>query len=414
MTDQDGDPLWLTVRYAVDNQDLWSVPLLVSPEAQFGSPLLDVTNAVLREIATHDGAQLATNLLAVQWDTRATLPSLPPLVPDMRLRLSVSNAWFAAPAMAITPPFMVDNESPSQPTALQSSSHTFATWSRETDFDATWNGSSDGAGIAGIRYFARLSPDTDDNLDSARSFAATSARLDVSDGSNQWLAVQARDAFGNRSGIARVGPYFIDSTPPDSIGATVHVARSLFGDYVVGDRLATRWGGFSDPLSGIAGYQVLVQTPTALVPYLMTAQTQANVKVSMLNVTNAVWVYAFDQVGNSSLIIGDSVLILAPNGDWDGDGYSNTNEELAGTDSDDAQSLLRLFTTRTAPPAGTFAIAWMGLQGRTYTLWHAESLIPAPIWCPVPGQTAVAGTGEWMFHTPDQAKPVGFFKLSVQ
>jgi hypothetical protein len=416
MADPDGVPMTLTVQHAPDETTPYAKSLLFAPTATIGTPTLAGTNCVAG-IATANGDVPATNLVTVQWDTRRALPALPPLVPAMRLLLVASNDSFGAAAPVVTAPFMVDNEPPAMPTGLVSSSHEIATWSRETAFAATWNASSDGDGIGGIRYRSLLAPGTNAPLDAAPLASQTSMYREVADGSNLWLAVQAQDACGNRSEIARLGPYLIDITAPDASNAWVEIERSAFGDYAVGNRLATRWGGFADTLSGLAYYQVLVQTPTTLTPYLLTPQQQAAVMMQSLNATNRVWVYAIDKLGNSSAMVGSlPVMVLDADGDWDGDGHTNGAEELAGTDATDPVDVLRLYTMPAEAPDGSVAIFWLSLEGRRYTLLHTPELTPGAIdWQPVPGHTEAPGTGGLMVHIPDtSANPRGFYRLLVE
>ena len=414
VADPGGEPLTLTLRHALDETAPHAVPLLFGPTAVIGAPTLDTTNACVGGIATHNGAVPATNLVTVQWDTRQALPALPSLVPGMRLHLVASNDCFGT-APVVTPPFLVDTEPPATPTGLQSSTHELASWIRETVFAAAWNASGDGDGIGGIRYRNRLAPDTDDTLDTAPLTSLPEMSREVADGSNLWFAVQAQDAYGNRSGIARLGPFFIDATPPDSSAAWLQIDRSPFGDYAIGDRLGTRWGGFSDPLSGLAYYQILVQTPTALKPYLLTTQQHSSVKTDSLNATNRIWVYAIDQLGNSSAMVGEPILVLDTTGDWDADGYANAAEDLAGTDAADPGSVLRLYTMPMEAREGSIAVCWMSIEGRRYTLLHTPVLVPEPDWNPVPGQTDVPGTGGLMLHVPDVTTASrGFYRLQVE
>ena len=414
VADSGGDPLTVTVRYTRDDGSEPALPLLFNPAASAGLPALDTNRASVTGLATHDGTQPVTNRVTVQWATRQTLPSLPPLAPAVRLHLCASNDWFGSAPVA-TPPFMVDNEPPAPPTGLQSPTHALASWTRETAFAAGWKACGDGGGIGGVRYRNRLAPGTGDRLETAPLADAPAMSREVADGSNLWFAVQAQDAYGNRSEIARLGPFFIDATPPDPSAAWLRVDRSAFGDYAVGDRLGTRWGGFSDSLSGLAFYQILVQTPTTLKPYLLTTQQQSLVKTDSLNATNRIWVYAIDQLGNSSTMVGEPILVLDTTGDWDADGYANAAEDLAGTDAADPGSVLRLYTMPMEAPAGARAVCWMGLEGRTYTLLHAPVLRPVPDWRPVPGQTGVPGTGGLMFYVPDIAAAAsGFYRLIVE
>jgi hypothetical protein len=412
VAESDGEELSLSLRYATEAGQPWSVPLLFSPAAALGTPSLAATTGTLRQIQTRSGAQAATNLVTVQWNTPATLPGLPSVVPSMRVQLCVSNAWFGAPPTE-SPPFMVDNQPPSAPTALQSTTHTLATWSCGTIFTATWNAASDGPGIGGIRYRARLSAGSDDTLADAPRTTGCTASQAAAEGSNLWFAVQALDAFGNGSAITRTGRYFIDLTPPDSSQAAVQVTRSLYGDYVVGTQVATRWNGFADSLSGLNGYQIFIQTPGALAPYTSTVQTQALVQITVLNATNCIWVSAVDKAGNSSPRVGANVLVLNPQSDWDGDGYSAYAEELAGTDAADRHSVLRLGTMASTQPGGGVAICWMGLAGRTYRLLYSPSLSPFPRWTPLGGKRGFPGQGKLIIYQPDPRAPSGFYKLAI-
>ncbi len=413
VADPGGDPLKLTVRYAPDESGAREVPLLFGPAAITGAPALDTNNAVVAGIATSEGNTPVTNHVTIRWDTRHTLPALPALTTAMRLHLCASNDWFGAAPVA-TPPFMVDNEPPAPPADLRSTTHAVSTWTRDTTFAADWSACGDGAGIGGVRYRNRLAPGPDDTLADAPLAIRPDIVREVADGSNLWFAVQSQDACGNRSDISRIGPFYIDATPPDSSAAWLRIDRSFFGDYVVGDRLGVHWRGFSDTLSGLARFQVLLQTPDALSPYLLTTRSDERVHGCSLDATNHVWVYAIDQVGNCSAMVGAPVLVLDADGDWDADGYANGSEELAGTDAADARSVLRL-STMTMPPTGAVAICWTSLRLRRYTLLHTPVLVPAPDWRPVPGQTDVPGTGGLMFHVPDSAAARrGFYRLIVE
>ncbi len=58
-------------------------------------------------------------------------------------------------------------------------------------------------------------------------------------------------------------------------------------------------------------------------------------------------------------------------GDPDADGFSNHDEQYAGTDPHDPESLLRLVLTPLSPD--TLSLRWHGVKGRTYSLLFATS-----------------------------------------
>ena len=62
-----------------------------------------------------------------------------------------------------------------------------------------------------------------------------------------------------------------------------------------------------------------------------------------------------------------------PDGDPDGDGMTNLQEQLAGTDPMDAASALRLVCTRL--PNGAVLLTWPTVSGRKYLLEYSDSLV---------------------------------------
>jgi arylsulfatase A-like enzyme len=71
--------------------------------------------------------------------------------------------------------------------------------------------------------------------------------------------------------------------------------------------------------------------------------------------------------------------------DEDGDGMSNSAEEIAGTDPDDSSSVLRIDQFTIA--GGMAHLQWMAVQGRSYQVEESTNLQQ---WVPVPGQAPVS------------------------
>jgi hypothetical protein len=99
-----------------------------------------------------------------------------------------------------------------------------------------------------------------------------------------------------------------------------------------------------------------------------------------------------------------------PAADADGDGRTNYDEFLQGTDplSGNSLSILRSF----APAAGGgFTITWDSVVGRTYTVEWSEGL-DAPEWQRV--EPPMAGTGAPLSYThPAGGGPRQFFRIAV-
>lgn len=411
----DGEPLALEVAFSRDGGNRWEKPLLTAAAAGFGGCELNVASARVERVATAVGEMPAVNRLAIEWNARADLPALPPLHTGMLMRVRAFSPWFAS-GFSNTPPFLIDNEAPPAPEGLASTTHTPGVWSSRPSIAACWTPVSDGAGIGGVIYSCRLADDPLDMLAGAPESTSPAAIVPAPEGPELWLAVQARDAFGNRSAISRLGGFRVDLTPPTITDAVLTIARSEFGNYAVGPDLAVSWRGFRDALSGIEAYLVLRlaaghDTPPLQRIFLPSANVPA-----VPDVANTIIVYPVDAAGNTGPGIGETVLVLAPDGDHDGDGQTTADEEIAGTDALDVADVFRLgIATGLAGDNGAPAVGlvWKSLPGRRYTVWRRTGPPSAP-WQPFPPLTDLPGTGAVVTNTiiPD-ASPA-FFRLGVR
>lgn len=86
-------------------------------------------------------------------------------------------------------------------------------------------------------------------------------------------------------------------------------------------------------------------------------------------------VWAYERLG------GHSTAKQLKGGDYDGDGLSNENEWIAGSDPTDPRSGLRIiaFTRQGA----TQSITWQSVSGKTYVLESKQNLASGGLWTPV-------------------------------
>ena len=108
----------------------------------------------------------------------------------------------------------------------------------------------------------------------------------------------------------------------------------------------------------------------------------------------------------SQRIFGDAV---DPNGDEDGDGQTNYQEYLAGTDPKDRVS--RFFVKSLTPAAGGgVTFTWDSISGKTYTVERSSDLL---IWTPL--QSNIPGTGGTLSFTDSNlgGNPKLFYRVNT-
>jgi hypothetical protein len=101
-------------------------------------------------------------------------------------------------------------------------------------------------------------------------------------------------------------------------------------------------------------------------------------------------------------------ILASATADADGDGADNWHEFKAGTNPNDASSLLKVKTAKGAAQAAT--VQWPSVLGKQYVIERAASLF-APVWTPVSTNN---GTG-WNLEYQDPAPGgVNFYRVRVQ
>jgi hypothetical protein len=108
---------------------------------------------------------------------------------------------------------------------------------------------------------------------------------------------------------------------------------------------------------------------------------------------------------------GYTAAVFDPPVDTDGDGFSDEEEAVAGTDAGDPGSFPRI--NYFGKIAGGYEIIWTAVQGRTYEVQESENLKD---WFPAPGVPPVVAfaSGDLSTSIPENEMPRRFFRLRIR
>ena len=209
-----------------------------------------------------------------------------------------------------------------------------------------------------------------------------------------------------------------DITPPPAPGQP-YVAQQTY-PYWIGPSITIAWPVVVDTEAGINGYVANgtgYMLPTSQQVTSPAGVTQATFTDSMVPTTDSLTVVF--QVKSESLaqvLSGNSPTLtvrrLTTTGDFDKDGVSNLDEDIAGTNPLDSASQFGILSF-TKNPNGSIGIRFPSVPGRTYTLRSSANLTS---WINEDdaGVVSVAGTGTEL--TLVDLNPTGerkFYKIEV-
>lgn len=204
------------------------------------------------------------------------------------------------------------------------------------------------------------------------------------------------------------GKLTVDNEPPVFTPGTLTVSPlSAVGPYAVTANLLTlTWPAATDNPATNLTYHLLDNDAANSL-----ACTTATLALSnSLDAVHAFRVVALDPAGNASAPLATSLPVLNARGDYDADGMTTADEEIAGTSAADATDRL---AAGLSSEAGGMLLVWPSVAGRLYTVEATPSL-SAPDWQPLPGCTDLIGTGYALKVQLPTTQPATFFRIRVR
>jgi len=119
-------------------------------------------------------------------------------------------------------PFPVDSVRPSQPGNLVSTTHTVNGWSTNRTMTFTWTPATDDrSGLAGYAASISFGGGADPGNTLSLGPSATTVTLTAPGDGPAWFNIKSRDVAGNWSNVASIGPFLLDTTPPQNVVLTL-------------------------------------------------------------------------------------------------------------------------------------------------------------------------------------------------
>jgi len=207
-------------------------------------------------------------------------------------------------------------------------------------------------------------------------------------------------------------PFTVDNVPPVfGTGALTAAPLSTVGNYAIVTNLLTlAWPAATDaPLTSLT-YRVTQSLPTSQTN--ITLATALDIVITNgLDETHVFSVTALDAAGNASAARSLNLLVLNALGDFDGDGMTTADEEIAGTSATDPSD--RFAVGQTTVCTNALSIVWSSVTGRRYTVETTPTL-QTPDWEPLPGYADIPGTGSLISIILPTGSASRFFRLTVQ
>jgi len=413
--DADGDTCLAALEWNTSSGEAWSNTSLTFVQSEVGQALLTGIDTIpLSNLLTCSESGLVTNTFVVVWNSQAAGNAIL-FSSNTILRARTWDGIFWS-QWVTSQPFMVDNEAPPTPTHFLSIVHQTNAWSKNQVMSLRWDAVQEarGSGVTNYEYGTTTNPPKVNFY--LTTTGRTGSTLPLSDGTNYWGWVCARDQMGNLSLPAFYGPCWIDGTPPSAVDAVITLSLSPFGNYVVGSNtVAGTWSGFNDGAgSGILGYYFAPTNAGGTTQGSWTTTPQGMLSNLQMDHTNTLYVWAKDQTGWIGAAANASFVALSSGGDWDHDGVLNWQEEFTGTDALLGGSSFQLGIAGVDPlQPGSFTLRWTSLPNRYYTISYKDTL-GSGNWIALPNAIALSGTtGMMSFTDTTLTHSSRFYRISV-
>lgn len=412
----DAEPVDVEWHFSTNNGASWASAWITAVNASVGAPAITTPDLPqVTNIATVLNDVAITNALSSVWSSTNS-PAIE-LATNTRVRVRAWDGYFWS-SNVMSAAFLVDNQAPAPPGALTSTSHVVDTWTDSSTLAAEWPPADDGQGAGVAGYGTRVAQGMT-NVPSTVSTTNLSLIADaLADGTNWWIGVRAIDAFGNVGEPVWLGPLRIDATPPDPADAEVVIEQSPLGAYTFQTTLTNSWSGFIDTASGITGYFLSLQDGGGTTNGTFSSNQTAALEGAVPDQTNIVYVWAQDAAGNRGQAAHAPILVLSEDADWDGNGMSNRDEDIAGLSAIDPEQVFDGEASHTGSDEPT--LSWPYAAGRVYTIhWSNDALGAGMTWSSVsltPADYVVEnGIVTWTDPAPI-SNPAGrrFYRIEVQ
>jgi hypothetical protein len=204
-----------------------------------------------------------------------------------------------------------------------------------------------------------------------------------------------------------------DITAPPSPPASVSAPRVY--PYVIGSTATFTWAAVAADSAGIVpSYSVIVTINGVTSPAVITSGTSYTVPNLTIGEQVSVTVAAvnpnYTAAASSSSTTSPTIKVLDPNADDDGDGMSNSAEDIAGTNPLDVTSFFRVVGMTRNASTNSGQITWASVVGKSYQVEFSPTLSPKAFTAVGSPITATGTLTTYSFQT---SGTTGFYEVIV-